>query len=85
MSKLQEDAAQLEQLADTALPRELVEQFGSALDGVAQQAAVIVENTGKEAILQQIHAARDELTQYLHGHLEKLAEALRTAAQHIRA
>ncbi|MEU0513382.1 hypothetical protein [Amycolatopsis sp. NPDC006125] len=80
-----DNAAQLDQLAATALPFGLVEQLDTELAGVAAQAGAIVADTGKADIVAAIHGTRTELTQHLHDQLQKLAGELQATAQRIRA
>ncbi|WP_435581596.1 hypothetical protein [Amycolatopsis thermoflava] len=84
MSELIDNAAQLDQLAATALPFALVQQLDTQLTGVAAQAAAIVADTGKAELVATIHGTRAELTQHLNDQLQKLADELQTTAQRIR-
>ncbi|WP_027932228.1 hypothetical protein [Amycolatopsis thermoflava] len=84
MSDLIDNAAQLDQLAATALPFTLIEQLDAELVGVASQVAAIVADTGKADLVDTIHGTRTELTQHLHDQLQKLAGELQTTAQRIR-
>jgi hypothetical protein len=84
MSDLTTASSQLSQLAQ-ALPFNGVQAFSAELDTVAQQAAGIVEGTGKDGVVQAIHATKEGITQAMNDQLQKLAASIEeTAAAIVR-